>query len=51
MPEAFGLYASGELQKGASGTEYMRTEHNTLPSNSDPGTVGETLEAVGFTAT
>ena len=27
----------------------MRTEHKTLPS--DPGTVGETLEAVGFSAT
>lgn len=49
MPEAFGLYASRELQKGSSGTEYMRAEHKTLPS--DPGTVGETLEAVGFSAT
>ena len=27
----------------------MRTEHKTLPS--DPGTVGETLEAIGFSAT
>ena len=27
----------------------MRTEHENLPS--DPGTVGETLEAVGFSAT
>ena len=49
MPEAFSLYASRELQKGSSGTEYMQTEHETLPS--DPGTVGETLEAVGFSAT
>ena len=44
---AFGLSASGDLQKGSSSTEIC--EHKTLPS--DPGTVGETLEAVGFSAT
>ena len=36
-------------KKISSGTEYMRTEHKTLPS--DPGTVGETLVAIGFSAT
>ena len=44
------VYFKSDLNhRHLSGTEYMRTEHKTLPS--DPGTVGETLEAVGFSAT
>ena len=44
---AFGLSASGDLQKVQAALNIC--EHKTLPS--DPGTVGETLEAVGFSAT
>ena len=47
MTEAFGLYASGELRKVPAALNIC--EHETLPS--DSGTVGETLEGVGFSRT
>ena len=47
LTEAFGLNTSGDLQKVQAALNIC--EHKTLPS--DPGTIGETLEAVGFSAT